>query len=129
MGGARAFDHFHRNKRRMKNGLAYHFVIGNGNGAQDGRIEVGGRWKKQLSGGHCSNQKMNQIGIGICLVGNFEKQRPTKRQMESLSTLVMHLQKELRIPKSRVILHKEVKQKSTLCPGKKFPATRFRKML
>lgn len=128
-GGARAFDHFHRNKRHMKNGLAYHFVIGNGNGAQDGKVEVGGRWKKQLPGGHCSNQKMNEIGIGICLVGNFEKTRPTRRQMESLVTLVKHLQEEFGIPDKRVILHKEVKQKSTLCPGKRFPAKQFHRML
>jgi len=128
-GGARAFDHFHRNKRHMKNGLAYHFVVGNGNGAQDGQVEVGGRWKKQLSGGHCSNQRMNEVGIGICLVGNFEEQQPTRRQLESLASLVKHLQKEFGIPKSRVILHKEVRQKSTLCPGKYFPASKFKQML
>lgn len=128
-GSAKAFDYFHRAKRHMKNGLAYHFVIGNGSGAQNGKIEVGNRWKKQIAGGHCSNQKMNQIGIGICLVGNFQKQRPTNRQLQSLADLVRHLQKEFGIPKSRVIVHKEVKQKSTLCPGKNFPADKFRRML
>lgn len=128
-GSANAFDSFHRQKRHMSNGLAYHFVVGNGNGAQDGKIEVGNRWKKQLAGGHCSNQKMNQVGIGICLVGNFQAQRPTSRQLQSLADLVRHLQREYSIPKSRVILHKEVKQKSTLCPGKHFPAEAFRRML
>src|SRR5262245_15118649 len=29
-GNARIFDYYHRNVRRMRNGLAYHFVIGNG---------------------------------------------------------------------------------------------------
>lgn len=128
-GSAKAFDSFHRQKRHMRNGLAYHFVVGNGNGAQDGKIEVGNRWKQQLAGGHCSNQKMNEVGIGICLVGNFQAQRPTSRQLQSLSDLVRHLQREYSIPKSRVILHKEVKQKSTLCPGKHFPADTFRRML
>lgn len=128
-GGARAFDHYHRAKRHMQNGLAYHFVIGNGNGARDGQIEVGPRWKKQVRGGHCSNQEMNEIGIGICLVGNFEKTRPTRWQMASLVALVQYLQNLCGIPDFHVILHKEVKQKSTLCPGRKFPAAQLRSQL
>lgn len=128
-GGARAFDHFHRAKRRMQNGLAYHFVIGNGNGARDGQIEVGTRWKKQIRGGHCSNQEMNEVGLGICLVGNFEVTRPTRRQMHALVTLTQYLQNLCEIPDSHVILHREVKQKSTLCPGRKFPADDLRRQL
>ena len=29
-GNARVFDYYHKHVRRMQNGLAYHFVIGNG---------------------------------------------------------------------------------------------------
>src|SRR4029434_8725596 len=39
-GNARAFDYYHRRVRRMRNGLAYHFVIGNGTSTGDGAIEV-----------------------------------------------------------------------------------------
>ncbi len=128
-GSAKAFEYYHRQKRHMKNGMAYHFVLGNGHGSQNGKIEVGDRWKKQLSGGHSSNQRMNEVGIGVCLVGNFQKNRPTSRQLQSLADLVRHLQKEFGIPRSRVIVHNEVKQKSTLCPGKYFPTDKFRRML
>lgn len=128
-GGARAFDYYHRAKRHMQNGLAYHFVIDNGNGGPDGRVEAGSRWKKQIRGGHSSNQDINEIGIGICLVGNFENNRPSRRQMASLVALVKYLQGLTGISSSNVILHREVKQKSTLCPGHLFPADDFRNQL
>ena len=35
-GNARAFDYYHRHVRGMENGLAYHFVIGNGTSSGDG---------------------------------------------------------------------------------------------
>src|SRR5205823_1617861 len=51
-GNARAFDYYHRHVRRMQNGLAYHFVIGNGTSTGNGQIEVGDRWRRQINGGH-----------------------------------------------------------------------------
>ncbi|MBN2712959.1 MAG: hypothetical protein JXR97_11105, partial [Planctomycetes bacterium] len=52
-GNAAKFDREHRSgEHPMENGMAYHFVIGNGNGSEDGLVEVGERWKKQLPGGH-----------------------------------------------------------------------------
>ena len=87
-GSAAAFDDYHRRKRRMENGLAYHFVIGNGTGSTDGLIEIGDRWKRQIHGGHVRSDWYNNTGIGICLVGNFEKQRPTTKQMQSANQLV-----------------------------------------
>src|SRR4030095_14194873 len=49
-GNARAFDYYHRKVRRMQNGLAYHFVIGNGTSSGNGQIEVGDRWRRQING-------------------------------------------------------------------------------
>ncbi|MGE5212259.1 MAG: hypothetical protein ACM3NN_01065, partial [Nitrospirota bacterium] len=37
-GNARVFDYYHRHVRRMQNGLAYHFVIGNGTSTGNGQI-------------------------------------------------------------------------------------------
>ncbi len=50
-GNARVFDYYHRHVRRMQNGLAYHFVIGNGTSTGNGQIEVGDRWRRQINGG------------------------------------------------------------------------------
>ncbi|MDR4505009.1 MAG: peptidoglycan recognition protein family protein [Candidatus Scalindua sp.] len=121
-GDAHAFDTYHREKRKWANGLAYHFVIGNGSGSKDGEIEVGDRWTKQIHGAHTANMDINRIAIGICLVGNFEdEQVPTQSQMDSLIRLTNYLSDRYHIPKSNVIGHNQVTQKFTACPGKNFP--------
>ncbi len=126
VGNAAIFGRHHK-RLGMKNGLAYHFVIGNGTRSGDGETEVGGRWTKQLQGGHVRSSKMNEIAIGICLVGDFEKTHPTRRQMESVVSLVRYLVRRYNIPKSRVVGHRDVN--STDCPGKNFSLTLFRKKL
>ncbi|MEE9200715.1 MAG: peptidoglycan recognition family protein [Candidatus Brocadiales bacterium] len=126
-GSARTFDDYHRNKRGWKNGLAYHFVIGNGTQTGDGEIEVGRRWKRQLYGAHAGDSYFNRTGIGICLVGNFEEgERPTEKQLESLERLIRYLSRKHDIPLSRVITHKEIRENHTACPGKNFPLDELR---
>jgi len=117
-GSAAAFDRYHRKVKGWK-GLAYHFVIGNGQGTTDGAVEVGPRWKSQRVGAHAGVQKYNDFGIGICLVGNFEKSVPTKRQLEALRRLLRHLMSRFGIRPSDVIRHSDILP--TKCPGKRFP--------
>lgn len=102
-------------------GLGYHFVIGNGTGSPDGAVEVGFRWRQQREGAHAKTKDnyMNEHGIGICLVGDFEKGRPSPAQMRSLERLCAFLSVHCRIPESNLRLHGEVK--STQCPGRYFP--------
>ncbi|MCP4365605.1 MAG: N-acetylmuramoyl-L-alanine amidase [Planctomycetes bacterium] len=131
-GSAEVFDDFHRHKRGWKNGLGYHFVIGNGTLSEDGEIEVGRRWTKQLSGAHAGDRYFNRKGIGICLVGNFdedEAEGPTERQLDSLEQMVRHLCERYDIPISRVIMHKDVVENHTVCPGKNFPEAELRHRL
>jgi len=120
-GSLQGMDMYHRQKRKMENGLAYHFVIGNGLGMPDGKIEVGNRWKRQIKGGHLASDETNEVAIGICLVGNFEVDRPTAAQMQSLYALVSYLNRRCGIPKSGVRTHKQINTKPTACPGKQFP--------
>lgn len=124
-GNAKNIDRYHREERHMENGLAYHFVIGNGNGAGNGMIEVGDRWKRQIKGGHLASTALNEKCIGICLIGDFEKTTPSKRQMDSLVALTSYLQKECGIPTSRVKTHTQINPRPTKCPGKKFPTKQF----
>ncbi len=128
-GNARGFDEFHRKRRHMEHGLAYHFVVDNGDGGPNGRVEVGKRWRKQWPGGHTANRLMNEIGIGICLVGNFEKGQPSRQQMESLVVLCKLLQDKCGIPDRNIILHRHVAQRGTLCPGRRFPWEKLRMMI
>lgn len=117
-GSAAAFDRYHRNVKGWKD-LAYHFVIGNGRGAADGIVEVGPRWKDQRVGAHAGDEKYNEFGIGICLVGNFEKSAPTKKQRVALAQLLKALKKRFGIPSLAVKRHSDVSL--TKCPGKLLP--------
>lgn len=122
-GSARSMDMYHRQKRRMENGLAYHFVIGNGRGTRDGAIEIGDRWRRQIKGGHLASDRLNEISIGICLVGDFNRSRPTAEQMKSLRALVSYLMRRSRVGTSAVKTHRQINTKPTECPGKNFPTT------
>jgi hypothetical protein len=123
-GNARAFDYYHRRVRHMPNGLAYQFVIGNGHGSGDGKIEVGNRWSQQLSGGHCASDYLNNIAIGICLVGDFNRDLPTKAQLAALEELIKYLRKRVgRVDRqlATVKAHREINPRPTDCPGNRFP--------
>jgi hypothetical protein len=104
-------------------GIGYHFVIGNGDGMPDGAIEPTFRWRTQIQGAHAgsTNKDYNERGIGICLVGNFEKTPPTAAQRKSVKLLVQTLRTEYRIPAASVVGHKDIRSSATECPGKLFP--------
>jgi len=116
-GGAAAFDKMHRSKGWDE--LGYHFVIGNGTDTRDGQVEVGSRWPRQKWGAHAKtpDNRFNEFGIGVCLVGNFDISRPSDEQMKSLSKLVAFLMKTYRIPPERVVGHGDT-GKATDCPGR-----------
>jgi len=120
VGSAKGLDRYHREQRKMQNGLAYHFVIGNGKGMQDGELYIGNRWKKQLDGGHLKLEKWNKENIGICLIGNFQIHHPSQRQINSLEGLVRHLIKHCGIPAAKVTTHRLKHKNHTVCPGKHF---------
>lgn len=100
-------------------GIGYHFVIGNGNGMDDGEIEPTFRWREQMHGAHAGVGEYNQQGIGVVLIGNFEKHPPTSSQTRAVKQLVGTLASEYGITSDRVLGHGDVK--ATECPGKYFP--------
>lgn len=107
-------------------GIGYHFVIGNGDGMKDGEIAPTFRWDEQSDGAHAGIAEYNQLGVGICLIGNFEETRPTVAQLRSVKRLVKMLKQEFRIDADRVVSHKHVK--STDCPGANFPVAEIAKV-
>lgn len=124
-GSASAFEHYHRYVRKMPNGMAYHFVIGNGTSSKNGAIEIGNRWHRQLQGGHVHSDYLNNISIGICLVGDFNRDLPTKAQMESLQELMKYLRKRLgRVGGQYAVIwaHRNINPPRwpTDCPGTRF---------
>jgi hypothetical protein len=125
-GNAAAFEHYHRYVRKMPNGLAYHFVIGNGSSSKDGEIEIGGRWLRQIQGGHVHSDYLNNISLGICLVGDFNRDTPTPAQKAALEELIKYLRRRVgRIGGQQAVVyaHRFINPPRwpTDCPGNNFP--------
>ena len=123
-GNAAIIDQWHRD--RGFDELGYHFVIGNGTNSADGQVEVGPRWPIQKYGAHdnASDNRYNEYGIGICLVGNFDVQHPSAAQMRSVDTLVAWLMKRYKIAPDHILGHGDTKQ--TDCPGKNLSVAEIR---
>ncbi len=125
-GNAKAFEFYHTNVRKMPNGLAYQFVIGNGTSSGDGEIEIGSRWRRQINGGHVHSDYLNNIALGICLVGDFNQSKPTEKQLAALDELIRYLRQRVgKIENKWAIVkaHREINPPRwpTDCPGNDFP--------
>jgi hypothetical protein len=100
-GSAQTLHHIHQQFGR--GGLGYHFVIDNGPGSDDGKIEVGFRWSSQAPGSFFDAQTSDwPDAIGICLIGEGDAGQFTDAQLKQLVWLVQQLQQRYDIPKSTV---------------------------
>jgi len=99
-------------------GIGYHFVIRAGGAIERGRPE-------DTIGAH-SGPAGNGDSIGIVLTGNFEYDKPTEAQLDSLVWLITQYL-EPKYGKLQVIGHKDVM--ATACPGRNFPWAELRERL
>ncbi len=131
-GNMAIFDKWHKEGNGW-NGVGYDFVIGNGTYSGNGQVEVTFRWQQQQTGAHSGGTPgnwANEKGIGICLVGDFNRTVPTEKQIQSLTRLVKFLQARYKIPASQIYGHGSVPGGHvTDCPGRYFSVTRFKAML
>jgi hypothetical protein len=82
-----------------------HFVIGNGNGAADGQIQMTQRWNNQLSAmAPAGAASIDPNCISICVVGDFGRMDPTASQTRRLTELVCALQGQLGIGGDNVFM-------------------------
>jgi N-acetyl-anhydromuramyl-L-alanine amidase AmpD len=63
------------------------------------------------------------------MVGNYDLERPTRRQMESLRSLVEFLLARCHLNADAVKTHQQINPIYTRCPGHNFPAKTFLKEL
>ena len=103
-----------------------HFLIGSRDGYGDGAVVPTRRWQLQRDGEHVNvpGYSYNQNSIGICLLADSRQAAPTPKQFASLLELVRSLQVTLQIPRDQVYLHADLAEAG--CPGRDFPAERFR---
>lgn len=85
-------------------GIGYHFLI-----QPDGTIDEARPIK--YVGSHCAGN--NTSSIGIALVGDFRKTKPTDEQLKSTKELIATLRKQVPTIK-RVLNHNDLYK--TLCP-------------
>lgn len=87
--------------------IGYHFLIDPSGRVLEGRELL---WQGAHAGG------ANNVGnVGICLLGNFDVDRPSRAAIQSLDRLVLELQRKLLIPRMNVRPHRAWKE--TACPG------------
>jgi hypothetical protein len=105
-----------------------HFVIGNGDGAIDGEIQIGQRWDSQSSATPPAGaSSIDPACISICLVGDFDQTRPTPTQLHRLVQLVNTLQARFRIPAQNIMLVNQARSPAGI--GKYFPQSALREQL
>lgn len=85
-------------------GIGYHYYI-----RKDGKIYQGR--PIYYVGSHCKGN--NSCSVGICLEGNFQKEKPTEAQLKSARELIPHIKKMLPNIK-RVVNHRDLFP--TACP-------------
>jgi hypothetical protein len=92
--------------------LPYHFLI-----APDGRIFEGRPVEFEPE----TNTKYSLAGnVGVELMGDFEKQRPSPAQLDSVVRLTAWLMQQHRIELEQVRTHRDAAPGQTTCPGRDF---------
>ncbi|QDU34513.1 N-acetylmuramoyl-L-alanine amidase [Poriferisphaera corsica] len=87
--------------------IGYHYIIDRAGRVWEGR-------SIRYQGAHVSGHNPNNVGVMV--LGNFEKQKPTKAQLTALQTTLRALIRKYRVPVTRVYTHQELMP--TKCPGR-----------
>ncbi len=89
--------------------IPYHFLID-----PEGRIYAA----RPLKYAGDTNTEYDPHGHAlICVIGNFEIQKPNEKQLTSMVDLTLALMKDYNVPAARVATHRDYSKK-TVCPGK-----------
>ena len=70
----------------------------------------------KYQGAHAGNPTLNRGNIGIALIGNFDRTKPSTAQVRSLQNLLASLCDLYRIQPSKIFGHGDLK--TTGCPGR-----------
>jgi LysM repeat protein len=88
--------------------IGYHYLV-----SADGQVWEGR--PIQFQGAHATGDN-NKGNVGICLLGNFDRGRPTPAQRAALIRVLDRLCAQHRVPRGEVFGHNHYK--TTDCPGK-----------
>lgn len=88
--------------------VGYHYVVDYLGKFKQTRLDTD-------TGVHNNADGMNFKAIGICLLGNFQNEEPTKEHLETLSKLIREIANKYDIRRENVTMHRD--HKATACPG------------
>lgn len=97
----------HTTKNKLGYHIAYHYVIAGNGAVKQTRAE-------NEIGFHASNLTINKKSIGICLIGNFDVEKPSPEQLYALRDVIRSVKRRFFI--KEVYGHRKYAKKS--CPGK-----------
>lgn len=104
----RGIQAFHVEERGWAD-VGYHFLVDPSGRVWEGRSLA---WQGAHAGGD------NNIGnVGVCLLGDFERQRVPRAQLQAAEELIGSLRGRFGVPRSRVVTHREWNAGGTQCPG------------
>lgn len=95
--------------------IGYHFLIGNKRPfTRDGKLYIG-RPENRI-GAHAFG--FNEESLGICLIGNLDKNKPSRKQIKTLIDFLKEKKDQYDIPKKNILGHHELPNVKKSCPGK-----------
>lgn len=123
------FPAFIRARHKLLRGwqdTGYHFLIGNGKFlTRDGKVYAGRPESEE--GAHAYGYNHNSLGI--CLIGNFDKEIISERQFQALCRLLEQKQEQYHIPLENILGHNELPNTDKTCPGQQLNMTFVREMI
>ena len=87
--------------------IGYHFMIDYAGRVWEGRSLA-------YEGAHVAWQ--NERNVAVMLLGNFEKQTPSREQLDSLKKIIAALRRRFRIKRHRIYGHRDLGP--SVCPGR-----------
>ena len=89
--------------------IGYHYLI-------DKKCKIHVGRSEKFIGAHVFGHNKNSVGI--CLIGNFDEEKPTKAQIRTLIKFLKNKIKKFKIPIKNILGHREFSGVTKTCPGK-----------
>lgn len=104
--------------------IGYHHLIGNTRPfTRDGKLYPGR--KENFQGAHAFGYNCNSLSV--CLIGNFDKKKPSKKQLQTLYSFLLNKITQYSIPIENILGHNELSNVTKSCPGKHLDMDKIRK--